>query len=201
MNKSLFFIFLNIYSLLIFSAYSTPILLFPKLAHSRSLNSYLVSLVFSAFPLGAFPASLMIGKLMRFYKKDKLLLCFNAIASLARFSFGLLDFIENPILFFAVGFFCRFVVGVSEGCLIPIIYSFIPDLFPDEMMIKFGILEIWGSIGTIIGAPLSSLIFINCSYFAVFSIMSSFNLIVGMFIIIFFLKSDEIISFKKDEKQ
>ena len=123
MNKSLFFIFLNIYSLLIFSSYTTPILLFPSLASSRSLNSYLISLVFSAFPLGAFPASLIIGKLMRFYKKDRILLFFNVLASVARFSFGLLDFIEDPVFFFFFGFACRFFVGVSEGCEI-LVYFF-----------------------------------------------------------------------------
>ncbi len=53
----------------------------------------------------------------------------------------------------------RFLTGVAEGALIPITYSFIPDLYPDDFMVKFGNLEIWGSIGTIMGAPLSSLIF------------------------------------------
>lgn len=200
MNKDLFFIFLNIYSLLIFSAYSTPILLLPSLATERSVNSICLAIIFSAFPMGAFPASILIGKLMRFHRKDKLLLVFNVISCCSRFSMGLLYYIEDPTWFFILGTVARFITGLAEGALIPITYSFIPDLFPDDMMVKFGILEIWGSVGTIMGAPLSSLIYEQLGYFPVFAIMSSANLIIGMFIIIVFLKSDSILSFKKAEK-
>ena len=201
MNKTIFFFFLNVYSLLVFSSYSTPILLLPALAKQRSLDSVFVALIFMAFPVGAFPASLLIGKLMRFYKKDKLLLIFNTIASLARFSIGLLYYIEDPKAFFIVAVLARFFTGVAEGSLIPITYSFIPDLFPEEMMVKLGILEIWGSVGTILGAPLSSLIYEQFGYFAVFAIMSTANLFLGMFIIIFFFGSESLVRFKKTEKQ
>jgi len=200
MNKSIFFFFLNFYSLLIFSSYSTPILLLPALANQRSLDSVLVAIVFMAFPVGAFPASLIIGKLMRFYRKDRLLLIFNTIASVSRFCIGILYYIEDPTSFLVVAFFARLFTGVAEGSLIPIAYSFIPDLFPDDMMVKFGILEIWGSVGTIMGAPLSSMIYEELGYFAVFAIMSTSNLIIGMLIIMFFLKSDSLVSFKKSEK-
>ena len=200
MNKTLFFYCLNLYSLLVFSAYSTPILLFPSLASNRALSSILIAVVFSAFPVGAFPASLLIGKLMRFYRKDKLMLIFNTIGSLSRLTVGLIYYIEDPTWFFIVAFLARFLTGVAEGALIPITYSFIPDLYPDDMMVKFGILEIWGSIGTILGAPLSSLIYNQLGYFPVFAIMSSANLIFGMILIVFFLKTNELVSFKNAEK-
>ena len=132
MNKDLFFIFLNIYSLLVFSAYSTPILLLPSLAADRSISNICLAIIFSAFPIGAFPASIAIGKLMRFYRKDKLLLFFNIVSSLSRFSIGLLYFIEDSTWFLVVAFIARFFTGVAEGALIPITYSFIPDMFPRQ---------------------------------------------------------------------
>jgi len=200
MNKSIFFFFLNFYSLLIYSSYSTPILLLPALAAQRSLDSVLVAIIFMAFPLGAFPASLIIGKLMRFYKKDRLLLIFNTVASLSRLCIGILYYIEDPTVFFVVAFLARLFTGLAEGALIPITYSFIPDLFPDDMMVKIGTIEIWGSMGIIIGAPLSSMIYEEVGYFLVFAIMASLNLIIGMLIIICFLNSEFLVSFKKSEK-
>lgn len=200
MNKNIFFIFLNFYSLLVFSSYSTPTLLLPIVSADKSVSSMMLALIFSAFPIGAFPASIAIGKLMRFYKKDKLLLIFNTISSLSRLSIGLLYYVDDPTTFVIIGFIARMATGIAEGSLIPITYSFIPELFPDEMMVKYGILEIWGSVGIIIGSPLSSILYESFGYFAVFCIMASINLFVGMFIIIYFLRSDEIVRFKDSSK-
>lgn len=200
MNNSIFFSFLNLYSLLVFSSYSIPTLLLPTLCSQRSLNSSLVAVIFMAFPVGAFPASLLIGKLMRFYNKDRLLLIFNTIASVSSFSIGLLCYIEDPITFFCIAFLARLFTGIAQGCLIPITYSFIPDLFPDEMMIKYGILEFWGSVGAVLGSPISSLIYEQFGYFIVFASFSAFNLVIGMVIIIFFLGSESLVKFKSTEK-
>lgn len=192
---------MNIYSMIIFSSYSTPILLLPILAKLKSISNFEISLILSSFPIGGFPASILIGKLMRFHKKDRLLLLFTLISSVARFTMGTLYFIEDNTVLVAVGFLARMIAGIAEGALIPIIYSFVPELFPKEMMEKMGILEIWGSIGIIIGSPIASILYEQFGYFSVFCIMSSFNLVAGFLIITLFLKSDMIIRFKASEKQ
>lgn len=191
---------MNIYSMIIFSSYSTPILLLPILAKLKSISNFEISLILSSFPIGAFPASILIGKLMRFHKKDRLLLLFTVISFVARFTMGTLYFIEDNTVLVAVGFLARMIAGIAEGALIPIIYSFVPELFPKEMMEKMGILEIWGSIGVIIGSPIASILYEQFGYFSVFCIMSSFNLVVGFLIITLFLKSDMIVEFKASEK-
>ena len=114
MNKSIFFSFLNLYSLLVFSSYSIPTLLLPALCSQRSLNSSIMAVIFMAFPVGAFPASLLIGKLMRFYDKDRLLLIFNTIASVSGFCIGLLYYIEDPLTFFVIGFLARLSTGIAR---------------------------------------------------------------------------------------
>ena len=68
-------------------------------------------------------------------------------------------------------------------------------------MVKFGILEIWGTIGLILGCPLASGLYGPFGFFGVFTFISSINLIMGMFIIICFLRTDEIVSFKSEEKK
>ena len=200
MNKSIFFFFLNFYSFLVFSSYSTPTLLLPTLCAKRSLGSFYVTLIFIAFPISAFPASLTIGKLMRFYRKDRLLLIFNTIASISRFSVGLLYFIEDSTLFFILAFLARLFTGAAEGALIPIAYSFIPELFPEEIMVKYGIMKFWGSMGEILGSPLSSLIYEELGYFAVFAIFGAVNFVIGMFIIVVFLGSESLVKFTTAEK-
>lgn len=192
---------MNIYSMIVYSSYSTPVLLLPKLATLKSISDFEVSLIFSSFPIGAFPASIIIGKLMRFYRKDRLLLLFTVVSSAARFTFGTLYFIDDNTVLVVVGFLARMTAGISEGAIIPIIYSFVPELFPKEIMEKMGILEIWGSIGVIIGSPIASILYEQIGYFFVFTIMSSFNLVVGFLIIILFLKSDMIVQFKASEKK
>jgi len=171
------------------------------LAAERSISSICLSIIFSAFPFGAFPASIAIGKLMRFYPKDKLMLFFNIVSSFSRFTMGLLFFIEDTNLLIVIAIIARILSGIAEGALIPLIYSFIPDMFPEDIISKYGILEIWCSIGIAVGAPFCSFIYDQLGYFPVFAIMSSTNLIVGMIIIIVFLKSDNILSFKKEDKK
>lgn len=201
MNKTLFFYSLNLYSLIVFSAYSTPILLLPSLAAQRSLSSFSVALILMSFPIGAFPSSLLIGKLMRFYKKSQLLMVFNALASVSRFCMGLLYYIDDPTYFMLFAFFSRLLTGISEGMLIPITYSFIPDLYPNDSMEKLGILEIWGSVGAVLGAPMATLIYSQLGYVMVFTIMSSINLVVGMFIISCVLDNFPFVSFDKSDKE
>ena len=201
MNKTLFYYSLNLYSLIVFSAYSTPILLLPSLAAQRSLSSFSVALILMSFPIGALPASLFIGKLMRFYKKSQLLMLFNALASISRFCMGLLYYIDDPTYFMLFAFFSRLLTGISEGMLIPITYSFIPDLYPDESMEKLGILEIWGSVGAVLGAPMATLIYGQLGYVMVFTIMSSINLVVGMLIILCAFDSFPFVKFEKNHKE
>lgn len=200
--KRFFFFFLNFYLILICSSYSTPILLLPIQASKLSLSNTVIAIIFSSFPIGAFPASLYIGKLMRFYKKDKLLLLFNGLSSFFRFCFGLSYFIDNSTYFSLLTFTARMFTGLSEGSLVPIIYSFVPEIYPEESMLKYGILEISGSVGMIIGAPIASFIFENLGYFEVFTIMALSNFILGSFIILYFLKTESlIVKFQKETKE
>ena len=201
MNKTLFFYSLNLYSLIVYSAYSTPILLLPSLAAQRSLSSFSVALILMSFPIGAFPASLLIGKLMRFYKKSHLMMLFNTLASVSRFCMGLLYYIDDPTYFMIFAFLSRLLTGISEGMLIPITYSFIPDLYPENSLEKLGILEIWGSVGVVLGAPMATLIYGQLGYVMVFTIMSSINLIVGMFIISCAFDKFPFVSFEKSDKE
>lgn len=187
--------------MLIFSSFSTPTLLLPIISREKNVSTWIIALIFSAFPLGAFPASIVIGKMMRFYQKDKLLLIFNLFSSLSRLSLGFLTYTEDSTQFMILGFIGRLCTGISEGCLIPVLYSFIPDLFPDDIMIKYGILETWGSVGAIVGSPFASLLYENFGYLAVFVIMATINLVVGMIIILYFLRADEIVRFKNETKE
>ena len=127
---------------------------------------------------------------MRFYRKDQLLLMFNVLLSLAKLCTGFLYYIEDLNWFLFIAFFSRFVTGIAQGCIIPIIYSYIPELFPENMMVKFGVIEILGSIGVILGGLFGTFINDNYGYLAVFAIFAAINLIFGTAIILFNLKSD-----------
>ncbi len=200
MNKSRFFLFLNLFCLQTYLSHSAPTIFFPKLASSRGLDTIVIAFFFSVFPLGAFPASLCIGKLMRFYRKDQLLLIFNVLLSLAKLCTGILYYIEDINLFLFIAFFSRFVTGIAQGCIIPTIYSYIPELFPENMMVKFGIIEILGSIGVILGGFFGTFIYGVYGYFFVFAIFSALNLIFGTALIFFNLKNDFIERLSEENK-
>ena len=55
-----------------------------------------------------------------------------------------------------ISMICRCITGFSEGVIIPILYSFVPKLYPNDIMVKIGYLEMYGSIGIIIFAPFAS---------------------------------------------
>ena len=201
MTETRFFYCINLFSFMMYTSHSAATIFFPILANNRNLNTMLIGFFFSAFPVGSFPASLYIGKLMRFYRKDRLLLLFNVFLCLARLCIGTLYYIENVQLFFVVAFLSRFLTGVAEGCLTPVLYSYIPELFPNNMMAKFGILEIWGSSGVILGGVATSYIYEQWGYFTVFLITSAFNLFLGSILILLGLKSERIEIFNYEEKK
>ena len=201
MTKTRFFYCINLFSLMMYASHSAATIFFPILAKTRNLNTILIGLFFSAFPVGSFPASLYIGKLMRFYRKDRLLLFFNICLCLARFFVGTLYYNEDVQLFFIIAFISRFLTGVAEGCVTPVLYSYIPELFPADMMVKFGILEIWGSSGVIIGGVATSYIYEEWGYFAVFWVTSLFNVFFGSLVILFGLRSERIEIFSHKEKK
>lgn len=179
--------FLDLYVLLIYTAYSAPTLLFPQLAKKVGLNYILIGICFSSYPLSAFFGSYLICKIMKDYKKTNLLLIFNTLGSLARLSFGFLGYIDNQASFFILALFSRSLTGFAEGCLTPIIYSFVPEYCPvyQEMMMEIGIMEAGGLIGAAAGAPIASLIYENFGYFSTFEVLAFCNFLFGAFIIVF----------------
>lgn len=188
METLTFFIFLNILTAMIYSEYSAPILLFPELAASRFLSTIEIGFIFSAFPVGAFPATLIIGNKMRFYKKQNLLLIFFSLSCLSRFILGIVYYIEDPVTFFTISFLARLFSGMAEGAALPVLFSFIPELYPKDMAIKYGILELGGLVGNCLGGPLAAMIYSFSDYFSVFTYMSFVNLIIGNSIIYFCLR-------------
>lgn len=68
--------------------------------------------------------------------------------------------------------------------MIPIVYSHVPDLYPNDYLVKYGILELMGSVGIIIGAPIATFLYNFFSFFWVFAGFGIFNLVCGTMIIL-----------------
>ena len=201
MNKSFLFLCLYFYIFMVFSIYSVPILLFPILAATQSTTTYFTAIVLSAFPLGSFPASLIAGKWLKFYKKYKVLFVAHVFFSFTILTFGLLNFIDDPYLFFIVAFFSRFIGGFSEGVIITIAYSFISDIYPDDTVVKIGMLETACTIGMMMGAPIAGLLYMMLGYLGVFASWSTFIFLFGFFIILFALRKHEMVVFDSEVKK
>lgn len=200
MNNDIIFLLLIFYLLIVFSAYGAPILLYPQLAADREINIHLIGFFFSAFPIGSFPSSLYVGKIMGNTRKFNLLMFFNFLSSVSRFLFGFLVYVDEPNWFFVLSFLLRFITGVAEGALIPIIYSYVPDLYPNDYIVKYGILEFMGSVGIIIGSPLATLLFNFINFFWVFASMGIFNLVVGTIIIFAISQNQDLVPIEEDGK-
>lgn len=128
-----FLIFLN------FTTYALPLSFYPALADSLGFSKFAIGFVFSISSVGSLICSFMLGKFMRFMPKDSLMLIFQIINSISTFLFGFMTlFMESHFLFYFLSVVLRFVNGFSMGGFFTVVYSLVPDYWPDDISRRIG---------------------------------------------------------------
>jgi len=183
-----------------FTGYGLPITLYPQIALARGLNSTWVGVVFGLFPFGGFFTSCLAGKIMRFYKKDRLLLIFLLGTVASKFVFGCVYYIEDSTTFLVVSIVSRLTLGFSFTAFQTVSISLIPETWPDQIVEKLSYYELFLNCGLISGPLIGSAISYFLNFFWVFAILSLFHLIFGLLGIFKFLKIEGIKQFMDEKK-
>lgn len=182
-------------SYLDFSGFGLPITLYPQVSSSRGWSSVLTGFVLGIFPFGGFFNSFLTGKIMRFYKKHNMLLMFLTITCLSKLLFGLVYFIEDPYIFLILSIVSRFLWGFSFSGYQTCSISIIPEVWPDSIINKLSLNDLFINSGLISGPLIGSLINYFFDFFWVLAIFSSIHFFLGIFVILKYLKIDAIATF------
>lgn len=184
-----------------FSGYSLPITLFPALGTERGLSSTMNGLIFSLFPFGGFFTSFLSGKMMRFYKKHHLLIFFLSVTCISKVIFGIIYFLESETNFIIVAAISRITLGFSFSAYQPIAMSHIPEIWPESVVKHLSYFEICLNCGLFIGPIFGSILSLFTNFFWVFFITSAMHFVIGLFLIMKFLRIDAISKFSVEEKK
>lgn len=180
LQKKSLLAFICAMALLDFSGYGLPTTLYPEVALERGFSSSWSGVVLALFPFGGVFASFITGKVMRFYKKPKLLLIFLLLDCLAKFVFGLVDFIDDPTLFMIVSTVSRLFLGLNFMAFQTILVSLIPEAWPDSMVESLSYYELFCNCGLLSGPLFGSLIAYFMDFFSVFAILTAIHLVLGL---------------------
>lgn len=160
--------------------YSMPLPFFPGVATTHyHLTKTEIGMVFGAFAIGSFLASVTFGKAMGSVKKKTLLKMCLILAILSTAGFGTIIHFQDKTVFLVLAMVLRFVAGCAAGGVCTLICSLLPVFYPDTVIEKFAYLEITFSFSSIGGTCMGALLFQYVGYQWPFYILALLCLIVG----------------------
>lgn len=183
-----------------YTGYGLPVTLYPQIALAHGLDSTLTGVVLGLFPLGGFFISCLTGKVMRFYRKDKLLIFFLVGTCISKFVFGCVYFIDDENWFLVVSILSRLTLGFCFTAFQTICISLIPEAWPNQIVEMLSYYTLFLNCGLIAGPILGSLIAYFLNFFWVFTIFTAIHFVIGMFGILKFLKIEGISQFLEKRK-
>lgn len=203
MEKKGFTIYISIIVLnfLCFCTYGLPITYFPSVAQSKGFTNLEIGLIFSMYPLFSFIFGFIIGKKMSNIGKKQILISSQIILSLSTLSFGLASLPSQKILCLILALISRGSQGLAVGAYTTTVYSYIPDMWPNEIDQRIVVVEIFLSLGIGVGPLLGSFFYEFCGYLFVFAIPSIILLFIGVILSIFVLPNMNIKANSLEDEQ
>lgn len=182
-----------------FAGYGLPITLYPQISAARGWSSTLTGIVLGLFPFGGFFTSCLTGKIMRYYKKDNLLLLFLIITCISKFLFGCVYFIDDSYGFMILSIVTRLLWGFAFTAYQTVSISIIPETWPDSIILKLSYYELFLNCGLVSGPLIGSVIAYFWDFFWVFTLFSTFHFVIGIWSIFTFFKIDAIAQFMENK--
>lgn len=152
---------LGLYSLNFFINAANSILapFYPDVAIDKGVSKDIIGFIFSSHPIASFLFSLLLGKMMHFWGRKKILILGLLLQSLGLATFGAVIHIPNKYLFIAISVVARTTQGIGLACYGSIAYAYIPLLYPDTVEKKISYMEILTGMGLMLGPLIGGLLF------------------------------------------
>ena len=161
-------------------AYSLPIPFFPQTALKRGIGDSMVGLIFGIFPVGSISISILFGKMMGRWGKQRLIVISIVILSLSNMMFGALDYIDDPVLFVTTAMITRVVQGLGVGGFSSIANAYMPVLYPDSVLQKISFMELSLILGVAAGPLLGGILYEIGGYEVPFFSAAIFYMIIAI---------------------
>lgn len=142
---------------MVWACYMLPVPILPEEAINRSISLDIVGIILAVYTITFLLASFIIGKMMALWGKIRFLNMALILLFLTTFSFGIIMFIKEKNIFIVVATLLRLVQGLACGTYSVIIYSMVPECYPERIEEVFSYMELFTGISTSV-APLIGMI-------------------------------------------
>ena len=160
---------------LICVAYTIIAPFYPGVASAKGLPIWLIGVIFSIDPLVGLPTSLIVGKNMKKFGRQNVLVVGMSAGTLGMFFLGLIEeFDKEAVIFFSI--LSRTLAGIGAGCALTAGEAILASEYPDEIETVIGRLEVSSGLGFLLG-PLIGTILSAYGIFFSFSVVSIIFLI------------------------
>ena len=181
MENSVFFRHLTLLSFIFVTNYTFCIPILPDFLSERGVSLTMIGVVFSAYQIAFFFASIFLGKFLPFYSKQKILLFGQLLLTLSIIVYPLLSFpISNSLLIFLVLFF-RAIQGVGYSIISLVVWFYFPVIFPEEVNETYATAEIWRGLGMSAGPILGGLFYEYLGYSMSFFTLASIYMVSSIY--------------------
>ena len=156
--------------------------LLPDVALAKGISLSVLGLILSLYPIGSFIISLIFGKILHKYSKIKMLCLCQFLLTISNVILAFLAWIESPILCMIIAIIARSLQGIGMGGASSILYSYVPEIYPNKVEETFSLLEIATGSGVVFGSIFGGFLYEYISYSSSFFLMA---LIYALFSLIF----------------
>ncbi|KAG8228760.1 hypothetical protein J437_LFUL008201 [Ladona fulva] len=132
---------------------------FPKEAALKGVTNTMSGFVFSFYALIMFLSSPVFGKLLPHVGARFLYMTGMFVAGCCSVLFGLLGYIEDSVVFTAYCLVVRGTEALGAAAYSTASYTFVAEVFPDNMGSVMGILETFVGLGMSVGPALGGLLY------------------------------------------
>ncbi|XP_046392956.1 MFS-type transporter SLC18B1-like [Ischnura elegans] len=132
---------------------------FPKEAANKGMTDTVSGFVFSFYALVMFLTSPLFGKLIPHVGARFLFMTGMFVAGFCNVLFGLLGYIDDNLIFTVYCLVVRGTEALGAAAYSTASYTFVADIFPDNMGSVMGILETFVGLGMSVGPALGGLLY------------------------------------------
>jgi len=145
--------------------------LLPDVVLTRGISLSVLGLILSFYPIGSFIVSLIFGKSLHKYSKIKMLYFCQFLLTISNLIFALLSWIESPFLCMITAIIARSIQGIGMGGASSILYSYVPEKYPNRIEETYSLLEIATGSGVVFGSIFAGFLYEYMSYSCSFILM------------------------------
>lgn len=156
---------------------------YPSEATSKGVSTTIVGIVFSAHPICSFFFSLILGKMMKFWGRKKILGISLLMQAIGLVLFGTVIYIDNYAGFITASVIARGIQGIGLGSYGSIAYAYLPLLYPDNVEKTIALMELLTGLGLMLGPLMGGVLYELGGYQCPFYVMSAIFIISAPFIL------------------